>query len=70
MIDEALFGIGADHYARDTQTVAVLIDFRRNNMIIETAPVIPGEKDGRAVPVWTLHHGIDQSCHIGLASTH
>src|SRR5260221_1297842 len=35
-------------------------------MSVETAPIVPGEKDGRATPIGTLHKSIDQACYICL----
>src|SRR5258708_14855779 len=35
-------------------------------MMEETAPIVPGEEDGRATPIGTLHKSIDQACYICL----
>src|SRR5437667_2028869 len=36
-----------------------MVDNRRRYMIINTAPIVPGEKNGRIRPIWTLHDGIN-----------
>src|SRR5947209_16935924 len=42
----------------------------RYNMIVEAAPVIPGQENRRTAPVWPLHDGVDQPGHIGLTCAH
>ncbi len=39
-------------------------------MVIEAAPVVPGEEDGGTIPIGPLHHGIDQTRDIGLSCAH
>ena len=61
VVNESLSGIGADHQTRYTQSVPVLVHLRRDDIIIKTPPVIPGQESDRTVPIGTLHHGIDQA---------
>ena len=36
-------------------------------MVVEASPVIPGEKDRRAIPVGPLHDGVDKTGNVCLA---
>ena len=47
MIDVAPLGVGADDQSGNAQSVTVVVDPRRNDVVIEAAPVVPGEEDGR-----------------------
>ena len=51
VVDVALLGVGADHDPGHAQAEAVAVDDRRHDMVVEAAPVIPGEEDRGAVPV-------------------
>ena len=42
----------ADEDPRHPDPVAVLVDARRRDVVVEAAPVVPGEEDGRRCP----HH--------------
>ena len=53
--------------AGDAQPVAVLVDARRDDVVVEPAPVVPREEDGGRVPVGPAHDGVDQAGHPGLA---
>ncbi len=68
MINIALFGIGADDQAGYPQAIAVLINHWWHNMIVESTPVVPGEENGRAVPIRSLHDGVDEAGDVGLAN--
>src|SRR5207245_6963387 len=70
VVDVVLLRIGADDQRWDPQAVAVLVHHRRHHVIVEAAPVIPGQEDGGAVPVRSLHGGIDQAGHPGLPLAH
>ena len=49
VVDVALLGVRADHQPRHPQAVAVRVDRRRHDVVVEAAPVVPGEEDrGRA----------------------
>src|SRR6266536_5363110 len=66
MVDPASPAEGTDHQPGDPQAVAVLIDLRRYDVIVEPTPVVPGDKDGRGRPIRTLHHRVHQPGHPGL----
>ena len=53
--------VRADHEGRYADAVAVAVDRRRHDMVVEAAPVVPGQEDGAARPIGALHHGIDQA---------
>src|ERR1700676_14679 len=42
----ALAGVGADPHAGHAQPVSVLVDDGGDHVIVEAAPVVPGEEDG------------------------
>src|SRR5438876_346135 len=46
VVDVAMLGLGADHDAWYTEAVAVRVLPRRNDVIVEAAPVVPGEENG------------------------
>src|SRR5438067_5642784 len=46
VVDESSPGIGADHQARYPEPVTIAIDGRRVYVVVEAAPVIPGQEDG------------------------
>ena len=52
VVDVAVFGVGADDDARDAEPVAVLVDRRGDDVVVEAAPVVPGQEDRGRVPVW------------------
>ncbi len=70
MVDVTLFSVGADHQSRDPQAVAVHVHGGRDDVVEEATPVIPGQKDGGAVPEWAPHDGIDEPGHIRLSCAH
>ena len=51
MIDVAALGVGADHDAGHAQAVAVLVDDRGHDVVVETAPVVPRQEDRGRVPI-------------------
>ena len=67
MVDVPLLRVRADHETRHTQAVAVLVGFRRSNVVVEAAPVVPGQEDRRRAPVRPLHDRVDQTGHVVLA---
>ncbi len=67
MVDVALARKWADDQSGNAQAIAVVIHRRRGHVIVETAPIVPGQKDRGALPVRALHDGIDQAGHIRLA---
>src|SRR5205085_1429912 len=50
MIDVALAGAGADDDPRHAEPVAVLVDARRGDLVLDPAPVVPGQEARRPVP--------------------
>jgi hypothetical protein len=66
MINETLFGIRADHNTGNAQAEPILVDMRRDYMIVKAAPVIPGKENGRAAPIGSLINGVDQARRPGL----
>src|SRR6516225_5254380 len=70
MIDVALLRIGTDYNTWYAQTVAVLVDCWRHNMVVETTPIVPCQEDSSAVPIRSFHNSINQTCHVRLAYTH
>ena len=67
VVDVALLGVRADHDPGDAEAEAVAVDDRRHDVVVEAAPVIPGEEDRGAVPVGALHDRVDQAGDVGLA---
>src|SRR6266566_8801233 len=67
MVDISFFRVWTNHYSRYAQAVAIDIDMRWHNVIVETTPIIPGEEDCCTIPVWPLHNHIDKICDICLA---
>ena len=60
-------GPRADHDRRDPDPVAVEVDPRRLDVVVEPAPVVPGEEDRRLLPVGTAHRRVDDLRHVALA---
>ena len=67
VVDEALAGVRADDDARDAHAVALGVDLRRHHVVVEAAPVIPGQEDRGGVPVRAVHDRVDDPGHVGLA---
>src|SRR5579859_6250068 len=57
VVDVARLRVGADHDGRYPQSVAEAVDLGRGHVVVEAAPVVPGEEDGRGVPVRAAHDG-------------
>jgi hypothetical protein len=49
VVDVPLLRVGADHQARHAQAVAVGVHGRRCDVIVEAAPVVPGQDQARRV---------------------
>ena len=45
---------------RNAETEPVVVDVRRRNVIVETAPVVPHDEDGGAVPKRAFADGVDE----------
>ena len=67
VIDVALLGVWADDEAWHSDPVAVLVDLRRGDVVVEAAPVVPGNEDRGALPVPAAHDVVDQACDPCLA---
>src|SRR5437588_7690514 len=65
-IDVAALGIRADYHRRHPQSVPLAVDLGWGYVVVKAAPVVPREEDGRGIPVWAAHDGIDQAGDIGL----
>jgi len=66
MVNISPLGKGANHNSWNTKPIAILVNYRRHYMIVETSPIIPREKNNRTVPCRTFHHGVDQFGYISL----
>ena len=68
-VDEPRLGPRADHHRGHPQSPAVLVDHRRQHVVVEAAPVVPREEDRRAHPLLlgTFHHRVDRLRHVCLA---
>ena len=62
--------IGANNKARHAQAITVLVHFRRDNVVIESTPIVPGQEYRGAVPIRALHYRIDYAGCVSLASAH
>src|SRR5947209_6509753 len=40
VVDQALLGIGANNQSRYAKTIAVLVDDRRRDVVVEAAPIV------------------------------
>src|SRR6202007_53807 len=49
------------------QAVAVLVHRGRHHVVVEAAPVVPGQEDRGRVPVRAFHGRVDERGHVGLA---
>ena len=67
VVDVARLRVRADDESGHPQAVAVLVDARRGDVVVEAAPVVPGEEDRGRVPVGAAHDRVDQARHVGLA---
>jgi hypothetical protein len=47
VVDVAVLGVRADDDRGDPQSVSVLIDLGRDDVVVEPTPVVPGQKDRR-----------------------
>ena len=68
MVDVALARVGGDDQAGHAQAIAVGVDPRGPDVVVEAAPVVPAHEDGGGVPVRPLHGGVDDLGHPELAA--
>ncbi len=61
VVDEAAPRVRRDQERGHPQAVAVLVDRRRHDVVVETAPVVPREEDRAGGPVRTSHDRVDHS---------
>jgi hypothetical protein len=66
VVDVAALRVRADDDARDAQSVAVPVDARRADVVVEPTPVVPGEEDRGRRPVGAAHDGVHDTRHIRL----
>src|SRR5260370_16097479 len=66
MIDIAGARVRTDHEAGHAEPVSLAVHRRRPDMVVETAPVVPGQKDRRGAPVGALHDRVDHPRHVVL----
>src|SRR5205807_1400282 len=59
VVDEAGPGVRADHQRGNAEAVSVAVDVRRANVVVASAPVVPGQEDRRARPVGAGHDRVD-----------
>src|SRR6202165_3854389 len=67
VVDVALLRVRADDDAGHAQAVTIDVDRRWYHMVVEAAPVIPGQEDWGAAPIGARHDRIHQAGHIRLA---
>src|SRR6266550_34288 len=67
VVDVPRPGVRADDQGGHPEPVAVLVDPGRDHMVVEAAPVVPGQEDRGGIPVGAFHDGIDEVGDVGLA---
>ena len=66
-IDEPTPCIRADDDAGDPEAVAHTVHGGRRHVVVEAAPVVPGQEDRGRAPVPRVHDRVDQPGHVGLS---
>src|SRR2546421_8560636 len=66
VVDVTLLGVRADHECRHSQSVTIRIHAWRRYMVVEPAPVVPGEEDRGGLPVWAPHDRVDEGSDVAL----
>jgi hypothetical protein len=61
VVDVAALGIGADHEGRNAEPIALPIDHRRIDVVVEAVPIVPAEEDRGRVPGARAHDRVDQA---------
>ena len=64
VVDVAGLCVWADHDPGHAHAVALGVDDRRRDVVVEAAPVIPGEEDCGVPPLGAAHDRVDQSRHM------
>src|SRR4051794_37191250 len=67
VVDEPAPRKRADHESRHAKPVPAVIDARRLNMVVEPAPVVPGEEDRGRLPLRAPHERVDEAGYVVLA---
>src|SRR5262249_61651719 len=63
-------GVRGDGDRGHAQAIAVLVGPGRCHVVVEPAPVVPGQEDGGGGPVGALHGGVDECRGVGLVPVH
>src|ERR671930_182246 len=67
VVDQTPLRVRADREPRYADPVAARVDARRDGVVVEPAPVVPGEEDRGAVPVRSEHGRVAHPRREGLA---
>src|SRR4029078_12856627 len=67
VVDVAAARVRRDHEPGHAQAVAVDGHLRRHHVVVEAAPVVPGEEDCGRAPVRAAHDRVDDTGDVGLA---
>ena len=67
MVDVAPARVGTDHQTGHPQAIALAVHSRRLDVVVEPAPVIPGQEDRRRAPVLAGHDRVDHPRGVILA---
>src|SRR5438094_3286004 len=67
VVDETTSRIWTDDDSGNAQAEPILVDSRWHDVIIKSAPIVPGEEDRGGGPVRTCHHGDDQARDVARA---
>src|SRR5262249_21653676 len=63
-------GVRGDGDRGHAQAIAVLVGPGRCHVVVDPAPVVPGQEDGGGGPVGALHGGVDDRGDVGLPPVH
>src|SRR5918994_7481860 len=64
------FRVRRDHEQRHADPKPEVVDLRWRDVVVEPAVVVPGDEDGRVLPVWALYDGVHDPRRPVLAVTH
>ena len=66
VVDVPVFGVRTDDDGGHPEPIAVHVDLRWRDVVVEATPVVPCEEDGRRVPVGALHHRVHEAGDVRL----